>query len=207
MQLLAGRRRRRAGYLVYSKELVVSANSFPSSQSASCSLACRQASTMADLKDQKEFYGGVEQIENGHASDGSERSAPPSEFTPEEQRRIIHRIDRRLIITVGIMYCISLMDRTNLSAAAIAGMTKELNLIGFRYVRLMRQVSLFRELTNITRASSPSSSSHPTYSSNRRPRLPAKRSARESSSPAFASCGDAFSSEWGSSTIGMSWQD
>lgn len=49
-----------------------------------------------------------------------------SEFTPEEQRKIIHRIDRRLIITVGVMYCVSLMDRTNLSAAAIAGMTTDL---------------------------------------------------------------------------------
>jgi len=49
-------------------------------------------------------------------------------FTPEEQRRIIRRIDRRLVVTVGAMYCVSLMDRTNLSAAAIAGMTKELSL-------------------------------------------------------------------------------
>ncbi|OHW97753.1 major facilitator superfamily transporter [Colletotrichum incanum] len=49
-------------------------------------------------------------------------------FTPEEQRKIIRRIDRRLVVTVGAMYCVSLMDRTNLSAAAIAGMTKELAL-------------------------------------------------------------------------------
>lgn len=43
------------------------------------------------------------------------------EFTEQEQRKIIHRIDRRLVVTVGVLYCISLMDRTNLSAAAIAG--------------------------------------------------------------------------------------
>ncbi|WYZ46813.1 hypothetical protein EsH8_IX_001038 [Colletotrichum jinshuiense] len=49
-------------------------------------------------------------------------------FTPEEQRAIIRRVDRRLVVTVGAMYCVSLMDRTNLSAAAIAGMTKELSL-------------------------------------------------------------------------------
>lgn len=55
-------------------------------------------------------------------------------FTPEEQRKIKHRIDRRLISTCGILYCISLMDRTNLSAAAIAGMNAELRLnLGFRY--------------------------------------------------------------------------
>jgi len=50
------------------------------------------------------------------------------EFTPAEQRKIIHRIDRRLVLTVGILYCISLMDRTNLSSAAIAGMNVELDL-------------------------------------------------------------------------------
>jgi hypothetical protein len=43
------------------------------------------------------------------------------EFSPREQKKIIHRIDRRLVVTVGVLYCISLMDRTNLSAAAIAG--------------------------------------------------------------------------------------
>ena len=43
------------------------------------------------------------------------------EFTPAEQKAIIHRIDRRLVITTGVMYCISLMDRTNLPSAVIAG--------------------------------------------------------------------------------------
>lgn len=43
------------------------------------------------------------------------------EFTEAEQRKIIHRVDRRLVLTVGVLYCISLMDRTNLSAASIAG--------------------------------------------------------------------------------------
>lgn len=57
-------------------------------------------------------------------------------FTQAEQRSIIRRIDRRLVITVGAMYCISLMDRTNMSAANIAGMGVELNLINNRYVSL-----------------------------------------------------------------------
>ncbi|EEY22931.1 pantothenate transporter liz1 [Verticillium alfalfae VaMs.102] len=56
-------------------------------------------------------------------------SAPDHGFTPEEQRKIIRRVDRRLVVIVGLMYCVSLMDRTNLSAAAIAGMNVELNLI------------------------------------------------------------------------------
>ena len=43
------------------------------------------------------------------------------EFTEAEQKRIVQRIDRRLVTTLGILYCASLMDRTNLGSAAIAG--------------------------------------------------------------------------------------
>jgi hypothetical protein len=53
--------------------------------------------------------------------DGFGRDEYECEFSPAEQRKIVHRIDRRLVLTVGVLYCISLMDRTNLSAAAIAG--------------------------------------------------------------------------------------
>lgn len=57
------------------------------------------------------------------------------EFTPEEQKRIIRRVDLRLVTMTGLAYCISLMDRTNLSMAAVAGMVEELRLdVGNRYV-------------------------------------------------------------------------
>lgn len=93
------------------------------------------------LRTDKDEYG-VEQLEHRSSdSDTNEKHEKlahleeiQAEFTQEEQRKIMHRIDRRLIIMVGVMYCVSLMDRTNLSAAAIAGMTTELTLIGFRYV-------------------------------------------------------------------------
>ncbi|KAL4803102.1 major facilitator superfamily domain-containing protein [Aspergillus unguis] len=56
------------------------------------------------------------------------------EFTYAEQRKIIHRVDRRLVVITGGAYCISLMDRTNVSVAAITGMMEDLELyIGFRY--------------------------------------------------------------------------
>ncbi|KAM7204282.1 general substrate transporter [Naviculisporaceae sp. PSN 640] len=51
-------------------------------------------------------------------------------ITPEEKKRIIRHVDRRLVLTVGALYCVSLMDRTNLGAASIAGMKVDLNLIG-----------------------------------------------------------------------------
>lgn len=60
------------------------------------------------------------------------------QLTPGEERRLIRRIDRRLVLTIGAMYCVSLMDRTNMSAANIAGMSSELHLQGYRYVRRQR---------------------------------------------------------------------
>ncbi|KAL9010585.1 MAG: hypothetical protein Q9173_004496 [Seirophora scorigena] len=55
-------------------------------------------------------------------------------FSYKEQRAIIHRVDRRLVVTCGLIYCFSLIDRGNLGSASIAGMTDDLNLgIDFRY--------------------------------------------------------------------------
>ena len=53
---------------------------------------------------------------------------------PKQAERIRRKIDMRLIPILGAMYGISLMDRKNVSNAAIAGMTKDLQLnIGYRY--------------------------------------------------------------------------
>ena len=56
-------------------------------------------------------------------------------YTRAEQRKIIHRVDRRLITVAGIIYMNSLMDRSNLPNAMIAGMAVDLGLINnSRYV-------------------------------------------------------------------------
>jgi len=62
------------------------------------------------------------------------------EYSLPEQRKIIHKIDRRLLPVVGLMQAVSFLDRANLANAAIAGMTKELKLgIGNRYVSAERK--------------------------------------------------------------------
>jgi hypothetical protein len=56
-------------------------------------------------------------------------------YSYAEQRKIIHRLDRRLITIAGVIYMNSLMDRSNLPNAAIAGMNRDLEMeSGFRYV-------------------------------------------------------------------------
>ncbi|EXJ75775.1 uncharacterized protein A1O5_00282 [Cladophialophora psammophila CBS 110553] len=54
-------------------------------------------------------------------------------FTPAEQKKIMRRIDRRLVLTLGFLYTVSLMDRTNTGIAVVAGMGVDLVLIGNRY--------------------------------------------------------------------------
>ncbi|KAI7174152.1 hypothetical protein D0869_05265 [Hortaea werneckii] len=49
-------------------------------------------------------------------------------WSEADQKRLIRKVDLRLIPLCGVMYCVSLLDRTNLSNAAIAGMTVELEL-------------------------------------------------------------------------------
>ncbi|OAL46786.1 retrograde regulation protein 2 [Pyrenochaeta sp. DS3sAY3a] len=55
-------------------------------------------------------------------------------LSPKEQRRLIRKIDLRMLPILGLMYSISLIDRTNLGLALVAGMQKDLGLaIGSRY--------------------------------------------------------------------------
>lgn len=43
------------------------------------------------------------------------------EYTLTEQRKIIHKVDRRLLILLGLMQAVSFLDRANVSNAAVAG--------------------------------------------------------------------------------------
>ncbi|KAI1616636.1 phthalate transporter [Exophiala viscosa] len=44
------------------------------------------------------------------------------QFTPAQEKKIVRKVDLRLAVTLGALYCISLLDRTNLGSASIAGM-------------------------------------------------------------------------------------
>jgi hypothetical protein len=87
----------------------------PSIIAETANMANTAAHNDYNVDHEKEYVTHKEDI-NGSTHDDYE-----CEFSETEQRKIIHRVDRRLVLTVGVLYCISLMDRTNLSAAAIAG--------------------------------------------------------------------------------------
>lgn len=44
------------------------------------------------------------------------------------EKRVIRKVDMRLLIILGALYSIALIDRTNLSSARVAGMAKDLKL-------------------------------------------------------------------------------
>ncbi|KAJ9112307.1 hypothetical protein QFC19_000726 [Naganishia cerealis] len=50
------------------------------------------------------------------------------QFDAKFEKRVIRKIDIRLLLILGALYSIALIDRTNLSAARVAGMAKELKL-------------------------------------------------------------------------------
>jgi hypothetical protein len=62
-----------------------------------------------------------------------------AKFTLEEQKKIIRKVDCRLVLTLGALYACSLMDRTNLGAVNIAGyvrisLSPELSLMRTKHV-------------------------------------------------------------------------
>lgn len=75
---------------------------------------------------QKSEYNDNDTLEHAykdgtHSPTLSENEEFVSRFSPAEIKRLMRRVDLRLIPLCGGMYCVSLLDRTNLSNAAIAG--------------------------------------------------------------------------------------
>ncbi|RDL36244.1 Uncharacterized protein BP5553_06856 [Venustampulla echinocandica] len=81
---------------------------------------------IADSRIEKATSNEIEMSNEGKFAD--------EEYTESEVRKIIHRVDRRLIIVCGLMVAVSLLDRGNLGHANIAGMSADLGLAtGTRY--------------------------------------------------------------------------
>ncbi|KZN91904.1 High-affinity nicotinic acid transporter [Penicillium chrysogenum] len=82
-------------------------------------------------KEDMEFVH-LEEQELAHCTPGNE--SPVYGIDEAHQKRVIRRVDLRLLPILGIMYSISLIDRTNLGLAFVAGMEQDLGLdIGTRY--------------------------------------------------------------------------
>lgn len=58
---------------------------------------------------------------------------PEQDWTQEEERAIVKKADWRVFPMLCIVFGLSLLDRTNISAAYIAGLGTDLRLTGQRY--------------------------------------------------------------------------
>jgi hypothetical protein len=60
-------------------------------------------------------------------------SHPEQDWTHEEERAIVKKADWRVFPMLCVVFGLSLLDRTNISAAYIAGLAQDLRLTGQRY--------------------------------------------------------------------------
>lgn len=83
----------------------------------------------------------VHHIEEGEKGDHDSHAGVNADHQPDyrdkETRRILRKVDFRLVPLLTTLYIFSFLDRSNLGNAAIAGMNEDLNLVGHKYnVRL-----------------------------------------------------------------------
>ncbi|KAF8134538.1 major facilitator superfamily domain-containing protein [Boletus edulis] len=55
------------------------------------------------------------------------------ELSPAERARLLHKIDWHLLPLVSLLYLLSFLDRSNIGNAKIAGLVKDLHLVGLEY--------------------------------------------------------------------------
>ena len=82
----------------------------------------------------------IDKVEKALDGGRSTSTSSSQEFDPKLAAKIRHRIDWRLIPALGAMYGISLMDRKNVSNAAIAGMLTDLRMsrgYGYNIVNML----------------------------------------------------------------------
>lgn len=88
---------------------------------------------------QEEKDNGVLKLEKAGSFDNDGRfdehaAAPRGDWTPEEERKIVWKVDWHVFPMLCFVFGLSLLDRTNVSAAYIAGLADDLGLeIGARY--------------------------------------------------------------------------
>lgn len=59
-------------------------------------------------------------------------------YTPDEERSVISKFDRRLVLFVAFLYMLSFLDRSNIGNARIAGLSEDLHLSSLQYEWLLR---------------------------------------------------------------------
>jgi hypothetical protein len=91
----------------------------------------RQSDISNSSKDEEK----VENVEDVTKSE-SQAQARIRRFTKEEEEIVIRKLDWHLMPLIFVLYSLSVLDRSNLGNAKIAGMQKDIDLSGDRYAWL-----------------------------------------------------------------------
>lgn len=122
------------------------------------------------MAEEKHELGHVEKTSTNSSSREAE-AQQELDWTPEEEKEIVKKADWRVFPMLCIVFGLSLLDRTNISSAYIAGLETDLKLnIDNRY-SVYKSYSITRSnpLLTVSQTSHCSSSSFPTPCSNYRP--------------------------------------
>jgi hypothetical protein len=99
---------------------------------------------MAEPRDQKPTDVNTETIEAVYGSDqympGKDKAAQLLKeaghavvVTPEDNKRILRKIDLAILPIILVIYCLQSLDKTALSYASVFGLVKDTNLVGHEY--------------------------------------------------------------------------
>jgi hypothetical protein len=58
-------------------------------------------------------------------------------YTPDEEKAVLRKLDRRLVAFMALLYCLSFLDRSNIGNARIAGLVDDLGLSSKQYEWLL----------------------------------------------------------------------
>ncbi|OKL57629.1 hypothetical protein UA08_07177 [Talaromyces atroroseus] len=68
---------------------------------------------------------------------GSAGAGASAEYTAEEEKEVIRKLDRRLVLFLSLLYLLSFLDRSNIGNAKIAGLSDDLRLSSSQYEWLL----------------------------------------------------------------------
>jgi hypothetical protein len=101
------------------------------------------------------------ELYEGNSSDGVEVAT--AGFDPKSTKRLLRKIDMRLIPFLALLYLLSFLDRTNIGNARLAGLEADLGMKGLQYNVRLPIVKHDRQTNIMPRMPWPCSS-HFTYS-------------------------------------------
>ncbi|KAJ4299257.1 hypothetical protein N0V90_004501 [Kalmusia sp. IMI 367209] len=75
----------------------------------------------------------IEDVGEKKAGSDSELEANATDYDGPEARRILSKVDYRLVPVLSLLYLVAFIDRSNIGNAKVAGLTTDLNMHGLQY--------------------------------------------------------------------------